>query len=87
MGDPTCTNMQYLNMCVYILLYFVAVFILISIAVFVDKAEKQFSTLDFNYNFALAFSVMGMLAANGCGVALLVGIMKQEHWKHDFERL
>ncbi|XP_048781320.1 uncharacterized protein LOC125683866 [Ostrea edulis] len=51
-----------------------AVFILISIAVFADKINelnsKSDSDLNFHYHFAFALSIMGMLAAIGCGVAV-----------------
>jgi uncharacterized membrane protein YhaH (DUF805 family) len=68
-------------LCIFI---FVAFFILVSIAVFadniqdtVDKYTYFFDTnVDYNHHFAFAFSILGMLAAIGCGIALLVDIVK-----------
>ncbi|XP_061183080.1 peripheral myelin protein 22-like [Saccostrea echinata] len=53
-----------------------AVFILISIAVYSAKLNDLYANLDFNYHFAFAFSIMGMIAAIGGGVVMLVEIMK-----------
>ncbi|XP_055998264.1 uncharacterized protein LOC125677535 isoform X3 [Ostrea edulis] len=53
-----------------------AFFIIISIAVYAGKIKDMFPLVDFNYHFAFAFSIIGMIAAIAAGVAMLVD-MKQ----------
>ncbi|XP_061180387.1 uncharacterized protein LOC133188929 [Saccostrea echinata] len=53
-----------------------AVFILISVAVYAAKTNDLYENSDFNYHFAFAFSIIGMIAAIGAGVVMLVEIMK-----------
>ncbi|XP_061180367.1 uncharacterized protein LOC133188904 [Saccostrea echinata] len=54
-----------------------AVFILISIAVYAAKTNDLYKNIDFNYHFAFAFSIIGMIAAIGAGVVMLVERVKQ----------
>ncbi|XP_062596263.1 uncharacterized protein LOC134257687 [Saccostrea cucullata] len=63
-----------------------AVFTLISIAVFAakmnDLVDKSNVTTDFGYHFAFAFSIIGMIAAIGAGVIMLVEIRKGELYRN-----
>ncbi|XP_062584113.1 uncharacterized protein LOC134245888 [Saccostrea cucullata] len=51
------------------------VFILISIAIYADRA-KEMNTFDYDYHFAFALSIIGMIAAIGAGAVMLVEIIK-----------
>ncbi|XP_061188415.1 uncharacterized protein LOC133196560 [Saccostrea echinata] len=53
-----------------------AVFILISIAVYAAKTKDFYGNVDYNYHFAFAFSIIGMIVAIGAGGVMLVDIMK-----------
>jgi hypothetical protein len=57
--------------------YFVAFFILISIAVYAAEISKMNFVSDYTYGFAFTFSNIGMLAAIKCGVAMIVEILKK----------
>ncbi|XP_062603973.1 uncharacterized protein LOC134265774 [Saccostrea cucullata] len=53
-----------------------AVFILISVAVYAAKVNDLYDYVDFDYHFAFAFSIIGMIAAIGAGVVMVVEITK-----------
>lgn len=51
-------------------------FVLISIAVFAAKADNAVFGIPFNYHFAFAFCIMGMLAAGAAGACLIAHALK-----------